>query len=340
MNWSESFLCGRKQRVVVNGAESSWANVLSGVPQGSALGPLYFIIFINDMPEVVHNMIALFADDAKLFSSITNVSDHEHLKQDLIQLQNWAEKWQLKFNEKKCKVMHLGRLNPGFGYDMAGIVLEETTEEKDLGVMIDHELKFDIHIDRQVNKANQQLGLIRRSFDALDEETFTMLYKSLVRTHLEYCNAVTFPIYDRQAQLLESVQRRATKLVPGLSDLSYVDRLKKLELPSLYYRRARGDIIEAYKYLHEIYDVQDCPLVLDKNPASTRGHSLKLQKSRCIKSSTQKFFKHRVVNSWNSLPEDVVSAPSLNALKNRLDKHWISHKYVIESQKIPPFPTR
>ncbi len=310
LDWSENFLTGREQRVVVNGAKSSWSNVLSGVPQGSVLGPIYFILFINDMPDCVHNLIALFADDAKLFSSVRNATDQEHLQHDLHQLQRWAEEWQLRFNAKKCKVMHLGRVNPELKYDMDGVCLETIKEEKDLGVWIDDELKFHIHTDKQVNKANRQIGLIRRSFDALDAESFIMLYKSMARTHLEYCNAVTYPVFDCQAKLLESVQRRATKLVPGLKDLSYEERLKKLDLPSLYYRRARGDIIEAYKYLHGIYKVADCPLVLDDNPASTRGHSLKLKKARCNKSSTQKFFKHRVVDAWNSLPEDIVTAPT------------------------------
>jgi len=102
--WSRAFLTGRRQRVLVNGEPSSWSEVLSGVPQGSVLGPLYFIIFINDMPEAVHNFIALFADDAKLFSSISCFKDQEHLQEDLANLQNWADKWQLRFNAKKCKV--------------------------------------------------------------------------------------------------------------------------------------------------------------------------------------------------------------------------------------------
>ncbi len=330
LKWSESFLTGRKQRVVVNGSSSSWADVLSGVPQGSVLGPLFFVIFINDMPDVVHNFIALFADDAKVFSSVSSVSDHEQLQQDLVKLQGWADTWQLNFNAKKCKVMHLGRLNPKYSYKMGETELEAITQEKDLGVIIDDELKFDIHIEGQVNKANRQLGLIRRSFDNLEDDTFINLYKSLARTHLEYCNAVSYPIFERQAKLLEGVQRRATKLVTRLEDLSYIDRLKALKLPSLYYRRARGDMIETYKYMHGVYEVNPCPLTLDENPASTRGHMYKLKKIRCNKSITQKFFKHRVVNLWNKLPEEVVTAPTLNTFKNRLDRHWSKLTYTLE----------
>ena len=122
--------------------------------------------------------------------------------------------------------------------------------------------------------------------------------------------------------------------------MNYEERLESLGLPSLYYRRARGDIIEAYKYLHGIYKVDKCPLTLDTNPASTRGHTLKLKKERCNKSSTQKFFRHRVVNLWNNLPEEIVSSPSLNTLKNRLDKHWSEYHYILKPlQKCHQFPT-
>ncbi len=129
---------------------------------------------------------------------------------------------------------------------------------------------------------------------------------------------------------MEGVQRRATKLAPGLKHLAYVDRLKALNLPSLYYRRARGDMIEVYKYLHSVYNIEPCPLVLHGNPASTRGHKFKLRKMRCNKTSTQKFFTHRVIDAWNKLPEDIVTAPSLNTMKNRLDKHWSDYTYTLK----------
>ena len=339
LKWSEGFLTGRRQRVMVNGEASSWSEVLSGVPQGSVLGPLYFVLFINDMPEVVHNYIALFADDAKLFSRIETEEDYSDMQQDLVLLQEWAQKWQLNFNATKCKVLQLGRQNPKHRYKMSGHELGTISEEKDLGVMIDDQLKFDVHTERQVAKANKQLGLIRRSFDSLDSDSFTLLYKSLVRTHLEYCNAVSYPIYDRQERLLEGVQRRATKLVPGVKHLDYTDRLKKLHLPSLYYRRARGDIIEVFKYVRGVYKVESCPFQLDDNPVTTRGHKYKLKKPRCNKPSTQKFFTYRAINAWNNLPEEVVDAPTLNTLKNRLDAHWKPFHYSLEPFQ-QPFPAQ
>ena len=273
------------------------------------------------MPETVHSSIALFADDAKLFSSIKTPSDAEDLHTDLRQLEAWADKWQLRFNAKKCKVMHLGKKNKGYDYKMGDVVLETIHDEKDLGVRIDDQLKFDKHIEQQVKTANKILGLIRRSFDHLDLDTFKVLYKSLVRPILEYCNVVAHPQYERQRKLIEGVQRRATKLVPGLRELGYTERLEKLDIPSMYYRRARGDIIETYKYLHNIYTVDSNPLTLEPR-VTTRGHNLKLQKRRYHKPLRKNFYSFRVVNPWNRLPDEVVNAPTINTLKNRLDSQW------------------
>ena len=326
LKWVRHFLSCRRQRVRINGVMSSWEDVVSGVPQGSVLGPTLFVLFINDMPQMVDCCIQLFADDAKIFGQVGGDNEVD-LMENLSRLEEWATKWQMKFNAKKCKVMHLGKKNPLRSYHMQGIELDVIEDERDLGVIIDNELKFHKHHNTQVNKANSILGLIRRSFDYLDKGSFLSLYKTLVRPHLEYCNAVTFPQYELDAKALEDVQRRATKLVPDCRELEYEDRLRYLELPSLAYRRRRGDIIETYKYLQKKYDVNPSPLILEDLQISTRGHALKLRKERCNRSRRQHFFTQRIVNPWNSLPSEVINAPSLDALKNRLDKLWFNFQY-------------
>ena len=125
--------------------------------------------------------------------------------------------------------------------------------------------------------------------------------------------------------MIENIQRRTMKLVPELKNLEYGDRLRALKLPSLYYRRARGDMIETYKYLHGIYKVDRMPLELDNNTV-TRGHSLKLKKEH-VTARQRSYFRHRVVNQWNTLTEYVVSAPSLNTFKSRLDKFWCAYSF-------------
>ena len=118
-------------------------------------------------------------------------------------LENWARLWQMKYNVGKCKVLHLGRRNPRYEYNMGDRTLETATEENGLGVIIDEKLKFDKHTEVQANKANKVLGLLRRSFETLDNETLVWRFKALVRPHLEYCNTVTYPVYEKDATLLE-----------------------------------------------------------------------------------------------------------------------------------------
>ena len=280
LTWIKAFLTNRRQRVVINGSRSSWADVTSGIPQGSVLGPVLFICYINDMPSSVQSSIYLFADDAKLCRNIASDDDPPALQHDLQQLEKWSEEWQLHFNPSKCKVMHLGHQHPNRDYTMGATTLATTTSEKDLGVYVDTELTFEKHIETVVNQANRMLGLIRRSYTYLDSQSLLKLYTSLVRATLEYANAAWTPILRRDQILLENVQRRATKLIPELRDRDYEDRLRALKLPSLYYRRARGDMIEAYKFTHSIYKTEQEPLQRESN-TMTRGHSHKLKKERC-----------------------------------------------------------
>ena len=206
------------------------------------------------------------------------------LQTDLRQLEARTRKWQLRFNEEKCKIMHLKQYNHHYDYTITiggkDTTMGETTNERDLGAQIDHELKFDQQMEMVANKANKMLGLIRRSFTNLDGSIMKKIYTSLVRLILEYGNAAWSPTLERDQQMIKNIQRRATKLVPELKTFEFGDRLRALKLPSLYYRRARGDMIETYKYLRGIYNVDRMPLELDNNTV-TRGHSLKLKGHDC-----------------------------------------------------------
>ena len=210
---------------------------------------------------------------------------------------------------------------------MCDTCLEDVREEKDLGIIVDKKLKFDTHTVTQANKANKVLGLIRRIFDNLDEEMLVLLYKSLVRPHIEYCHAVVYPQYVKHEKMLEAVQRRATRIVPKIRNKEYPERLKKLKLPSLDFRRRRGDMIEVYKYTHSVYKVPVQPVEAELR--RTRGHSYKLLKKSISTSQRQKFFSMRVANSWNSLSDLVVTVSSVNAFKGRLYAHWDDLKCVV-----------
>ena len=190
---------------------------------------------------------------------------------------------------------------------------------------MDEDLNFSSQVEAVVSKANRLLGMIRRAFVYMDEIIFLFLYKGLIRPILEYGVVIWNPQKKSSIHSLESVQRRATKLVPKLKDRTYPERLRVLNLPSLTFRRVRGDVIETFKYLNDYYDInKDCLFSIGSDPR-TRGHSLRLVKTRCRTPIRAHFLTQRIVNVWNKLPEEIVTAPSLNTLKARLDRLWDNH---------------
>ena len=315
---------------MVGKEKSDWADVVSGIPQGSVLGPILFVIYINDLPSVISSTAKLFADDTKVYSEIKTEADRAILQSDLQALEDWSTKWQLPFNADKCKIMHIGNNNPGYGYTMGGHhSLDTISKEKDLGVHIDHQLKFHDHTATAVSKANQILAVIRSSFENLDDDMLPRLYKTLVRPHLEYGNLIWGPHYRLDQQAVERVQRRATKLVPNLKDRPYIERLQALKLPSLLHRRRRGDMIQVYKIVNNKERIETSGLFSLNTSTATRGHNWKLFKPVAQKDARIHTFSVRVINDWNNLPETVVNADSVNTFKNRLDAHWMDEQYTL-----------
>ena len=185
IKWVKSFLNDRKQKVTVNGAESKNHKVTSGIPQGSVLEPILFVIYINDMPECVDSTSTtctyLFADDTKIFREIKSPNDEEKLQNDLDKLQKWSDTWLLKFLPNKCKVLTVSdrKMAEKEGknyhlYDNEGkeVKLEQPDGEKGIGVLVDETISFSTHIQNQINKANSIMGLIRRTYTYLDEQSF------------------------------------------------------------------------------------------------------------------------------------------------------------------------
>lgn len=310
-----------------NFSYSEWKDVTSGIPQGSVLGPVLFVIYINDMPETIQSLCRLFADDSKIYRRVKTNEDQEIIQSDLLRLCNWSDKWLLDFSVPKCKVVQYGTNIIEFIYKMrdnnTGLLknLPCVEEEKDLGIKFSNTLKFDNHISMAVNKANQIVGLIKRSLNYMDKSMFLKLYKSIVRPHLDYGDAVWYPALKKNKRLVENVQRRATRIVPELQGFSYEERLRELNLPTLDYRRKRGDLIHLFKMIHGYHDI-DSSKLFSFNENTTRGHMYKISKPRCQKSLRLNAFPARCIDNWNRLPADLVNLEKVDSFKNKLDIVW------------------
>lgn len=327
LDWIESFLVKRRMRVGVRGQFSDWCSVDSGVPQGSVLGPILFLVYVNDIPEMVDCKLKMFADDTKIWNSVKNMTDNMLLQEDLDKLSEWSKIWLLKFHVGKCKRMHIGRTNAKFEYSMKDgdgrRILEEVDEEKDIGVWISNNMKPTKQCIRAALKATNVMRSVKKSFSYIDKEAFLILYKTFIRPHLEFCVQAWSPYYKKDIAHLERVQRRATKLVIGLYNKSYEERLRVLGLQSLELRRTRGDLIETYKIMTGKERVDSEIFFKQAGTTSLRGNSMKLFKGRSRLLVRQNFFSQRVVNAWNNLPESVISAETTNNFKNRIDRYML-----------------
>ena len=318
--WIKEWLSDRKQRVQVNGEKSDWGCVTSGVPQGSVLGPLLFIIYIYDLDCGIASDISKFADDTKIGRKVKSATDAAVLQDDLKALYDWSSKWMMQFNVNKCSVLSVGRNNPQYDYTLNNTVLSHSSCERDLGVRVSSDLRPRNHCIAARNRANRALGFISRSVSHRSAEVILRLYLALVRPHLDYAVQFWSPYYKKDIDSLESVQRRMTKMIQGIRNLPYKDRLKELNLHSLQRRRLRGDLIEVFKWIKGINKGDLYEVLIPKNDTRTRGNGYKLDKFRFRKDIGKNWFTNRVVDQWNKLSKYVVDANSIESFKWRLDK--------------------
>lgn len=322
LNWIKNWLSSRRQRVCIGEEDSQWRDVTSGVPQGSVLGPVLFLVYINDLDNKILSKLAKFADDTKLCKNVSNLEDAKALQKDLDSLHEWSVDWQMSFNVDKCVVMHVGSNNISNSYTLGNQKLKSSNKEKDLGVIMDSSLKFSEQCSVAVKSANRTLGLIKRTIKSRGKNVLVRLYKALVRPKLEYCVQSWRPFLRKDIDSLERVQRRATKMITECKGQSYESRLKTLGLISLEDRRTRGDLIQVFKLIKGIDNVEYSTLFQLADDSRTRGHKYKIIKVRSRLEIRRQFFSQRVVNEWNKLPSLVVEAETVNCFKNRLDSHW------------------
>ena len=216
--------------------------------------------------------------------------------------------------------MHLGTNNPRHQYTLGRVPLKAVDFESDLGVPIDQDLKFHLHTAKVAKKCKYLLSVIRKNFTCHNRRLITKLYKAVVRPVIEYGNSVWGPFYKGDRVMLEKIQRKATRLVPDLRQLPYTERLKELHIPTLEYRRIRGDLIMTYKLVTGKTEADEGFMEVERRQHQTRGHSLRLKKTLSRKQVRRNHLLVRAVNSWNSLPEFVVNSETTTSFKNLLDE--------------------
>ena len=314
ISWITSFLTHYKQQVVCDGFTSDAADVTSGVPQGSVLDPLLFLIFINDLLSCVSSTCRLFADDCLLYHQIKFSQDSEVLQHDLLCLEHWANKWLMQFNPIKCvilKVTH--KVNPiRTQYTLYGQILTHMEEAKYLGLTLDSKLTFNKHIDSICKKSNATLAFIRRNTHFCQRHVKSDAYRTYVRPILEYTAFIWSPHTSANINKLESVQKRAIHYV--MSDYSRYSSVSNMLLTlrwdSLKQRRDNQSLCIFYKILNDLVDVSlpDCVI---PNPLVTRGHNKRFINISVTVDSYKYSFFPRLIPLWNSLHTEVVDAPTI-----------------------------
>jgi len=320
LSWITDFLSNRSQCVVVRGKSSKRSPVISGVPQGTVLGPLLFLIYINDMPNEVKSKIALFADDAYLYRSIRTPQDTEQLQNDLDNLVLWESNWSMQFHPDKCFVLRVtNKRNIIQGnYEIHGEQLKNVTKAKYLGVVIANNLSWKHHVDLVTTKASNTRIFLQRNLPKSDKETRISCYKTFVRPIIEYASTVWDPVENQSlVKKVEMVQRKSLRWI--LNQWNYEaspeTMRKSLKMETLECRRTKSKI----KMLNDITSNKKFidPAI---HPKRQRCNNVKYQPILGrIKCYSQSFFP-TVVESWNKLPPNVANLVDGNEFKNSIDK--------------------
>ena len=318
----KNYLTGREMKTVVKGVMSEWKRVTSGVPQGSILGPIMFLVYINDMPEGVTGYMNMFADDAKIMRRVRNMEECNKLQEDLDKIYEWSKTWQMEFNINKSCVMRFGRskYRPHKDYQLGRNISIEVSEEKDLGVTVQNNLSPEKHINKIFGKTYSMLQSIGLAFNYLDDNMMKKILTTLIRPQLEYASVIWSPHMKKHVKKLERVQRLATRMIPEFKEVPYEERLNRLNLSTLEERRVRGDMITMFKIVHgvDILDRED--LVKMASSDYLRGHPKKILKNSCQSDIKKYSFPYRSIDIWNKLSVEVVCASSVSQMKDKLDK--------------------
>lgn len=325
-DWLSDYLHDRHMVVSMNGHRSNPRQITSGVIQGSVLGPLLFLVYINDVDDCVSSStIIKYADDIKLAialpkEDVLSLRASRTLQNDLSNIQIWSLSNGLALNTSKCNIMHYGNGNPCHPYFLNGRTLDEVTCFKDLGVLASNSCSFKLHVSRITLKANRFLGVIKRTFVSRDVNVLLTLYKSHIRSILEYCNVVWCPHLIYLCDQIETIQRRFSRLFPHLRSLPYRDRLQNLNLLSLRARRLRYKLIFLFKIVNGLTSLD--PLSYFTFSNSRRYNSLKIVPPHCKRDCRRYFFFVDVIFHWNDMSDSEVNVSTVDAFKKSVKSYF------------------
>ena len=336
LQWVKSFLSSRKQRVLLDGKISDQADVFSGVPQGTVNGPLYFLAFINDLPECTSSETRLFADDGLLYKLIKSDKDAQSLQKDLNSLEKWEDDWQMSFHPEKCQVIHVCS-NPRYRqrrqYTLHGHILESVDSAKYLGVHLSQDMTWQTHVNRTAAKASSTLGFLRRNLHSCTQDVRERTYNMFILPTLNYASAAWDPYLSRDVDQLEKVQRRGARYVKN----NYHDRspgcvtnmLTDLQwLPLKEQRRAHR-----LSYLRKIKNQEvdiDPGNIIQPGDSRTRGRA-RIRQQSVLSTVYHQSFYPRTIRDWNQLPTRITDIDDTEGFKAALDDLLRGGSFVFEA---------
>ena len=340
--WIMMFISGRRQVVLVKGRASKSSVLISGVPQGSVLGPLLFLVFIGDLADGVEASVLIYVDDSKVKKAVKNENEVEALQIELDKIYKWEENNNMKFNGGKFQILRYGQNKElkedtvYFTSDMENVI-EQVSTTKDLGITMTDDAKFEEQTEKVSKKARQKSGWILRTFYSRNTKFMRHMFNTLVQPHIDYCSQLWAPTEGAQMQKIEDVLRNFTSKIPSLKHMNYWERLKELKMNSMQRRLERYKMIYTWKVIEGL--VPNCGIEaaeVQEEPDETRkGRLIKVPKHKSKVQSIQKIretsFQMSGPKLFNQLPRELrdLTKMGVEEFKQELDKFL---------QKIPDQP--
>ena len=324
--WLQNFLKNRKQAVIVDRVKSTWSEIISGIPQGSVLGPILFLIYISDIGEELNVKALVYVDDTKVKQKVNTEEDVEELQQELEKLDKWANANNMKFNGKKFQVVRYGpneelKNNTEYFAGNYEEVIERFNSIRDLGVQMSDDASFNEQIEKVCKKSRQKSGWIFRTFYCRRPDFLKQMFKTLVQPHIDYCSQLWMPQEGANLEKVEKVLRDYSRRIPGIRQLSYWERLKAMSMNSEQRRLERYKITYIWKIMQG--SVPNCGLNWTKTE-ERRGRMCevpKLKGGSAVQKLRRQSFQMSGPKVWNALPRNLrnVENCSLEQFKELLD---------------------